>query len=231
MPRRGEKILSRALFDALPADDELILAPKVRKVLVELALEDVGIRERQATIIEGRENPKRRVLALRLDGEQNHIVENAGGKVNGIGRPLVNELGDLPLKEGEVASVSASPTLLDVTGAKDGKELTFVIVGGNLRIDLETIGVRFIKLVGLPHALGNGGASLHRLLVLHVGKLVIEGAEKEHDGRKALLTVNDLELPVVVLEGNDGAEEVLVGLAVELLVIVIGEGEGEEVIP
>lgn len=135
------------------------------------------------------------------------------------------------MEEGEVASVSASPALLYVAGAKDGKEFAFVIVGGNLRINLETIGVRFIKLVGLPHALGNGGASLHRLLILHVGKLVIEGPEKKHDGRKALLTVDDLELPVVVLEGNDGAEEVLVGLAIELFVIVVGEGEGEEVIP
>lgn len=54
-------------------------------------------------------------------------------------------------------------------------------------------------------------------VILHIGELVVEGTQQEHDGGEALLAVDDLQLTGGVLEGDDGTEEVLVVLAVESL--------------
>ena len=45
------------------------------------------------------------------------------------------------------------------------------------------------------------------------------------------LAVDDLQLTGGVLEGDDGPEEVLVGRTVEGVAVVVGEREGEQVVP
>ena len=163
--------------------------------------------------------------------QQDHVVDDARGHVDGVGGPFAHQLLDLFLEVGEVAGEGALPAGARVALSQYFEELALVIVRGDLGVDLEALHVGLVELVGLPHAAGNRLAHLHRLLILHIGELVVEGTQQEHDGGEALLAVDDLQLTGGVLEGDDGTEEVLVVLAVESLVVVPGEGEGEQVVP
>ena len=75
------KDLFRQSLKLLPANDELILATEFGKVIIELGFEDVGIRERQTTVIERGEDAQRCVLGLSLNGQQNDFPQDTGGKI------------------------------------------------------------------------------------------------------------------------------------------------------
>lgn len=217
VPRNGAEDGVGAGLEHLPAADELVLAALVGVVLVELALEDVGVRERESTVVQGGEDAQRSVLRLCLNGQQDHVVDDARGHVDGVGGPFAHQLLDLFLEVGEVAGEGALPAGAHVALAQDLEELALVVVRGHLGVDLEALHVGLVELVRLPHTAGDGLAHLHRLLILHIGELVVEGTQQEHDGGEALLAVDDLQLTGGVLEGDDGTEEVLVVLAVESL--------------
>lgn len=139
---------------------------------------------------------------------------------------------DSVLEVPEVPRVVALPAWLRLAVTQDLQELAPIVVRSHLRLDLEApLGhVEVSELVGLPDACGDVIVEANRVLILHIGEAVVQGPQQEHDGREPLLPIDDLLLPVVILEGDDGPKEVVVVL-VELIACVVRECEGEEVIP
>lgn len=86
--------------------------------------------------------------------------------------------------------------------------------------------------LSVSHSQRDGLAHLHQLLILQVGKLIVERAKQKHGCCQALLAVDDLQPTRVVLEGDYKAQEALV-VAVEAVAVIAGqgEGEGEQIIP
>ncbi len=223
--------LGARLLELLPAAYELVFPSHVGEELVELALEDVGVRERKPPVVECREDPECRVLALRLDGQQDDVVEDARCEDRDVGRVVEDELLDRLLEVAEVLGVGALPLRVDLAVLEDEEELLLIAVGGDLRVDLETLGVHVTDDGCPPHAASDHVVELDRVGVLHLAEPVVEGTQEQHDGRETLLAVDNLELAVAVLVRDDGAEEVLVGVVVEGAGVAPGDGELAEVVP
>lgn len=219
------------LFKVLPTPHKLILPTQGRKVLVKLTLKDISIRKRQPSIVECRENPERRVLTLGLNGQQDYIVQNTHREEGCIHDVLVGEVRDLLLEKAEDLRVAALHATVHLPGTQDGEELVLVAVGSDLGIDLETIHDGISHLGGLPDAASYKLSCLHGIGILGVLELRVEGPQEQHHGRETLLAVDDLLLALIILEGDNGSEKVLVVLAVEVVTRVIRKRKVEEVVP
>lgn len=218
------------LFEFFPRFDEVVFAPKRGIVFVELSLEDIGIGERFTAVIECGEDAQGCILRLGLNGEENAVVKDAKGKIGEVACEFLEEIVNLILEEAEVVGIVALHSTFRNTIFEDRKELILVIVCGHLGVYFEVVLVILAKAIGSPYALLNVLLHLDRTRVLHVEELIVKGAKEEHESCEALLSIDDLHFVAIVFKRNYGAEEVLFRV-IELLEIVVGEAEGEEVFP
>lgn len=209
------KIFSHISVQQLPPLDKLVLLAQLGIELVKLRLENVSIRQRLATVIQGRKDAQRGILRFGLNGQQDTVVQDTGRHIGKVPGKVVQEILNLLLEESIVDRIGALLVLLHLSCAQNLQKFFFILVSGNFRINLQSLHVRFAKLICFPDAFFNvlsGGAGF---LILHMPEPDIERPQQEHQCRKPLLTINDFHFSLIILECHDRAEEIFI-VAVKL---------------
>ena len=117
-----------------------------------------------------------------------------------------------------------------MAGLKDIQELAFVVVRCNLGVNLELVHIGFAKFIRFPKALFNILPGGNRCLILHMGKLAVEGTEEQHDGGQTLLAIDYFQLIAVIFEGDDRPEEIL-AVVIERSSALIRDSKRKNIIP
>lgn len=169
-------------------------------------------------------------MGFSFDGQEDAALEDARRKVGKIAWVIVQERFDAFLKIYKVARVLAAWGIWNFSGKQNLSKFVVIFIGSDFRRKPQLIFLKCTAHVRLPYTGLDKTFSIYGVTILHILKAIIERTQQEHQGGNALLTVDNFRLSVVVFVGDDCAEVVLF-LIVEVVLVVVGEGEVEEVIP
>jgi hypothetical protein len=102
----------------LPTLNECIFLTKCGEKLIELRFENIGIRQRLASIVQRGENPKGSILGLGFDGQEDTVVHYTGRQVCKVCGILGKKIVDAFLKKPEIAGIDTLSFLIHLTGSK-----------------------------------------------------------------------------------------------------------------